>query len=289
MCIRDRYWAARWRIYPDVRNPSRVNPDNEAVAEGIEGLASLYNDHPTSYYSLHAVNRIRELSPDAFSALTHPPAVTPRPTWMCRQVFVDHPASRRAFALSRLGLVTEALAEWEQLGPTLSPAEKALIESVHAQSDPFTAHDRLHKYLHHHPPSTLGVDGARILDQAYPDHYWDLIQQVSTDYDYDPRIFHALVREESSFNKDIRSWAGAKGLSQLMPATARRVAKWLGRSVSNATIKEPELNLAIGSRYLNYLFDYFDGNPFLAVGAYNAGEGNVGRWIQRFGAIPSDE
>ena len=140
-----------------------------------------------------------------------------------------------------------------------------------------------------YPPSTLGPDRDRILEVAYPDRYWSLIQEVSAEYDYDPRIFHALVREESGFNKDIRSWAGAKGLSQLMPATAKQVAGWLGRSVSSATIKDPELNLAIGSRYLHYLFDYFDNNAFLAVAGYNAGEGNVGKWVKRFGHIPSDE
>ena len=284
-----KYWAARWRIYPDVRNPTQKNPDTEAVTEGLTALAALYTEHPLSFYSLHAANRLRELAPDTFKALSHASPVEPRKTWMIRQVFTDHPAAQRALALNRLGLVQESLTELRSLGKNLTPSEKALVEGIRSQVAPFTAHDKLHKYLHHHPPSTLGVDRDRILDQAYPDHYWDLLQSVASDYSYDPRIFHALVREESSFNKNIRSWAGAKGLSQLMPATARRVAKWLGKSVSSANIKDPELNLAIGSRYLNYLFGYFNGNPFLAVGAYNAGEGNVGRWVARFGPVPSDE
>ena len=149
---------------------------------------------------------------------------------MVRQTFSDHPSVQRALALNRLGLAQEAMAEFNAMNATWTPSEKTLIEGIRARFSPYTAHDKLHKFLHHFPPSTLGVDHDRILDQAYPDHYWDLLQSVASEYRFDPRIFHSLVREESSFNKDIRSWAGAKGLSQLMPATARRVAKWLGKS-----------------------------------------------------------
>ena len=74
-----------------------------------------------------------------------------------------------------------------------------------------------------------------------------------------------------------------------MPATAQRVAGWLGMRVSNSQLTDPKTNLQIGSRYLHYLFELFDDNPFLAVGAYNAGEGNVGKWLKRFGPLPTDE
>ncbi len=285
-----KYWAARWRLYPDVANPRQLNPDAESVTEGLDGLVAMYNSHPTNFYSLHAANRLKELSAAHVAALIHPePADTTANTWSVSASFMAHPSTQRALKLARLGLVSEARSEFRQVDLDFSPSEQALVSSIHAAQDPFAAHDKLHKFLIHQPPSSLGADRDRILVQAYPDHYWDLLQAVASSYDFDSRIFHALVREESSFNKDIRSWAGAKGLSQLMPATARRVAKWLGKRVTSANIKDPELNLAIGSRYLNYLFGYFRENPYLAVAAYNAGEGNVGKWVTRFGEIPSDE
>ena len=74
-----------------------------------------------------------------------------------------------------------------------------------------------------------------------------------------------------------------------MPATARHVAGRMGISVNSKTITNPEKNLSIGSWYLNYLHDYFDGNSFLAVPAYNAGEGNVGKWAKEWGHRPTDE
>jgi soluble lytic murein transglycosylase len=197
---------------------------------------------------------------------------------------------QRALALTRLGLVGEAMVELDsaQSGDPL-PGEEALTAWIIERRNPFEAHDRLHKYLLGRPASTLGRDRDTILQTAYPDHYWDLVQQATDGYGYDGRIFHALVREESSFNVHIVSWAGAKGLSQLMPATAKQVAGWLGISVNRTTIFDPLTNLRIGSRYLEYLRGLFDDNMVLAVPAYNAGEGNVGKWIKATDNPPTDE
>ena len=155
-----------------------------------------------------------------------------------------------------------------------------------------TGHDLLHKYIQHHPPHTWESNHHPIWYQTFPNHYWDLLSAHQTnhptDYPYDVRIFHSLVREESSFNKDIVSWAGAKGLSQLMPATAKRVGEWVNITVTNDVIFDPSSNLRIGSKYLGYLHGYFSNNPFLAVAAYNAGEGNVGKWLKSKGNLPTD-
>jgi soluble lytic murein transglycosylase len=259
------------------------------VAIGIDGLVALCNAHPASFYALFAAARLSELAPDRIETLTTPSLAVAGQTWTVRKAFADHPATQRGLALARAGLVQEALSEFDSLGSHLTPSETAVVTSIQEITAPYLAHDRLHRKLLHHPPSTLGPDRDRVLLQALPDHYFDLIQEVTSEYDFDPRIFHALVREESSFNKNIRSWAGARGLSQLMPATGHQVAKWLGLRVTTAQLQDPKTNLAIGSRYLHYLFKHFDNNPFLAIAAYNAGEGNVGKWIARFGNIPTDE
>jgi soluble lytic murein transglycosylase len=74
-----------------------------------------------------------------------------------------------------------------------------------------------------------------------------------------------------------------------MPATARHVAGRMGISVNSKTITDPKTNLSIGSWYLDYLHRYFGGNSFMAVPAYNAGEGNVGKWAKEWGSRPTDE
>jgi soluble lytic murein transglycosylase len=74
-----------------------------------------------------------------------------------------------------------------------------------------------------------------------------------------------------------------------MPATARRVGGWLGITVTRDSSFDPLTNLQIGSRYMEYLQLRFKGNMFLAVGGYNAGEGNIDRWLRERGNTPTDE
>ncbi len=285
-----KYWAARWRLYPSFDNPTQLTTDPIKKQEGIELLVKLCTEHPTRFYSLLASSRLYELAPERAKAIPRPAPVGAPGDWTVRQEFFDEPAVQRAAKLVRIGLAAEALNELESLDrDSLTPSEEALITSIEALRNPIAAHDHLHKYLLHHPPATLGPDRDRILKEAYPNRYWDLVQKVSSKHDFDPRIFHALVREESSFNPDAKSWAGARGLSQLMPATARHVAGRMGISVNSTTITDPETNLSIGSWYLDYLHDYFKGNSFLAVPAYNAGEGNVGKWAKEWGSRPTDE
>ena len=285
-----RYWSARWRLYPDFQNPRALTTDPVRKQEGIDRLVELCTDHPTRFYSLLGAARLYELAPEHVTRITRFEPVGAPGDWTVRQEFYEQPSVQRAAQLVRVGLASEALNELEAVERnTLTPSEEAFITSIEALRDPIAAHDHLHKYLLHHPPTTLGPDRDRILKEAYPNRYWDLVQKVSSSHDFDPRIFHALVREESSFNPNAKSWAGARGLSQLMPATARHVAGRMGISVNSNTITNPEKNLSIGSWYLNYLHDYFDGNSVLAVPAYNAGEGNVGKWAKDWGSRPTDE
>lgn len=81
---------------------------------------------------------------------------------------------------------------------------------------------------------------------------------------------------------DVRSSAGATGLMQLMPKTARSVSKRMRIPYSSKKLIDPAYNIQLGSRYLQYLLKRYDGNRVLATAAYNAGPGNVNRWLKRF-------
>ena len=284
------YWSARWRLYPDVHSPTRLNPDEEQVEIGLTLLTDLVERYPSRFYSLLAAARLYELAPDRLAGMTRP-APTGHPTiWTVRSDFLTDEQVEKAIQLVRLGLVTEAMVALQSI-PTkhLLPSEVALIAEIEREADWKQAHDRLHKYLLSHPAAELGPDRDRILKEAFPSTYWSIIEDVAQGYQYDARIFQALVREESSFNPDIVSHAGARGLSQLMPGTARRVADWLNIPISKSKMFEPETNLKIGSRYLEYLHDFFSNNHMLAVAGYNAGEGNVQKWHKKEGNIPTDE
>ena len=97
-----------------------------------------------------------------------------------------------------------------------------------------------------------------------------LIENVASRYRIDPDLLSALVEVESARNPRAVSRAGAVGLTQLMPATAKRFG------VRDRT--DPESNLEGGARYLAWLLERYEGNIPLALAAYNAGEGNVDRY-----------
>ncbi|MCC6597562.1 MAG: lytic transglycosylase domain-containing protein [Alphaproteobacteria bacterium] len=98
-------------------------------------------------------------------------------------------------------------------------------------------------------------------------------------YKLDPAMAHAIMRQESRFDPDAESRSGAKGLMQLMPATARRVTKNTEPELDN-----PEVNLQIGQRYLEILLDdqAVQGDLFSLLIAYNAGPGNLAKWKKRW-------
>jgi soluble lytic murein transglycosylase len=97
-------------------------------------------------------------------------------------------------------------------------------------------------------------------------------------------LAHGITRQESSFDRAAISHAGARGMMQLMPGTAREQAGKMGLGYDgNRLLTDPNYNVALGSAYFRRLLDRWDGNVPLAVASYNAGAGNVRKWIDRYG------
>lgn len=100
----------------------------------------------------------------------------------------------------------------------------------------------------------------------------------------DPALVHGLIRQESSFDRAASSPAGAKGLMQLMPGTAKDVARSLNINYRKDWLtSKPEHNITLGTTYLRKMLDRYDGSYVLAVAAYNAGPRRVDGWIRLFG------
>ena len=100
----------------------------------------------------------------------------------------------------------------------------------------------------------------------------------------DKAAVFAIARQESRFDIDAKSRSGALGLMQLMPATAKETAKKIGASHSKARLTtDPEYNALLGSTYLAAQLNRYDGSLILAAAAYNAGAGNVNKWLKMFG------
>lgn len=119
------------------------------------------------------------------------------------------------------------------------------------------------------------------LQVRFPVVYKDQVIKAARQTSVNPLLIYAVTRQESAFVHDAKSPAGAVGLMQLLPATAKQTAQKSGLSFSPADLITPEKNIALGSRYLNHLLDVFDGNRILAAAAYNAGPGRVKKWLNK--------
>src|SRR3546814_17240984 len=92
-------------------------------------------------------------------------------------------------------------------------------------------------------------------------------------------MIHAIARQESQFDRQAVSHAGARGLMQLMPATAQEQAGKIGLSYSPSSLSDPNYNIQLGSSYFQRMLGYYGGSYPLAIAAYNAGPGNLNKWI----------
>lgn len=124
----------------------------------------------------------------------------------------------------------------------------------------------------------------------YPLHFADKVNDYAKVNEIDPLIALSLMREESYFNPFAVSSSNARGLMQLLPGTAKDIARWrqLG-SVTTMKLFDPETNIKLGTAYLGYVKGLFNGSTVYAVGSYNGGPGAVGRWIKDSETYDTDE
>jgi peptidoglycan lytic transglycosylase len=121
------------------------------------------------------------------------------------------------------------------------------------------------------------------LRTRYQLEYAEILRAHARNHDLDPALLAAVVYAESRFDPNVESEAGAIGLMQLLPETAKGIALRTGGSrFVVADLRDPDINVRYGSWYLDHLRGHYDGDMLLALAAYHAGQGNVDNW-QRAG------
>jgi soluble lytic murein transglycosylase len=211
------------------------------------------------------------------------------------------PAFARALEFLRLGLPSEASAELSRLGFRSPQGRDRLtdpdeIDRTWAVS--FLHHSignfgralwstRWHvlDYKRHWPSGAW----RKRWDIAYPPGYWQLIDKHAKAQGIPTELIISFVREESGFDPIQESVANAIGLSQLIMPTAKRFAEGTGIVVSRETLRDPDKNLLIGSRFMAFLMKKWNQQISLVVPSYNAGEGAVARWVAERGNWDRDE
>jgi soluble lytic murein transglycosylase len=118
-----------------------------------------------------------------------------------------------------------------------------------------------------------------VRELALPLAHEDIIRQQAAAKELDPSLLAAVIYAESRF-RDATSHAGARGLMQITPQTARYIARLSGGTAfEQGDLATPQINISYGAYYLRYLLRRYGDNTVLALAAYNGGEGNVDRWI----------
>ena len=185
-----------------------------------------------------------------------------------RTAAAANPGLSRALQLIAIGLRSEGVREWNfslrgmNDRELLAAAQRACEREVWDRC--INTSDR----------TRAEVD----LAQRFPMPYRAQVVAQAREIGLDPAYVYGLIRQESRFIMDARSGAGASGLMQIMPATARWTAKKTGIPYSADMLTDRDLNLKLGTSYLKLVLDDFDGSQALAAAAYNAGPSRPRRW-----------
>jgi soluble lytic murein transglycosylase len=196
---------------------------------------------------------------------------------------------RRAEQLLELGLRTEASWEVDALiqhyAQARDVAHMSAIGEWAAARDLPTITLRIGKQMR----DLVGWNGLprALQKQVYPAGWGDVVAEQAATYGLDPLLMLALMRQESSFDPRAQSGAQAMGLTQIIPSTARNIASRLGRDdFALRDLFKPSVSVEFGTWLVSQLLGDYHGRLFPTLAAYDAGGGNVARWLQRFGDDP---
>ena len=267
--IADGDWLAvqeglRW-LSDDVRSQDRwIYWDAKSrEALGVEGSQALFNSLAShrSFHGFLAAEKMGQPYQLREAPISDDDAELTESIWL---------GAARTQELLALGLREEAKEQWQH---TLNQAAFSEQMSLGLAA------------LRREWPD-FGVDAAIAarnwdrLDLRFPYAFWDEFQKAAIQTSQDSFALIALARRESGLNPRARSKVGARGLMQLMPTTARNVAKKEGVSYRGTkTLYDPQVNIALGTSYYSGLLHRYDGNRVKALAAYNAGPSRVSRWL----------
>lgn len=189
------------------------------------------------------------------------------------------PGFARAFELHAIGWTREARREWDA---ALAAADTDLRRAASALAAQRGWHDRA-------PFALTAGDELRLYELRFPLAHRDLVVAAATRQSLSPGFVFGLIRSESAWVEDAKSHANAYGLMQLIPETARRMAKAEKRQFANPlALFDPALNVALGTRYLSSVLARYRGAHWLAAAAYNAGPVRVDQWLTQRGHLEAD-
>jgi len=271
------YWTELFSLYPEDANSRRGRYWSARAFDALgenERAQQIYKEiaqaDTADFYRRNAVGRLRA-KPAALAA-----AAQARESWP------TDPALDRARLLTDLGLDDLALSEaelvrdrvqqrsWQALEAVILARRGDRRKSVQVIRDAFPA-------LGGPFQATLPEEARRLY---YPIDYQEPIRTWAAMNRLPPYLVFGIIRQESAFDAAAQSWAGARGLMQLMPSTARELALKNGLSFSHDLLIDPAFNVRLGTTYFRQVYSMFDENLELSLAGYNGGPYRIKRLWQ---------
>ena len=188
-------------------------------------------------------------------------------------------------ALMELRLYEDAIPQLDHHINTVSLPEQKCFHDLVACYEGLAMYDKARKVTEQALESPAFANATRadlekLQHKLYPRYYADTVEKYAKMYNVDTFLIAAMILEESRYNAEAVSWAGAIGLMQIMPATGRELAQKLRiRRFRTSMLKQPDINIRMGTKYIGELNSWFDGNIMHVIGAYNGGPGRMERWV----------
>ena len=247
------YWIGR--AYEALDDPAQADQAYTNAAQ-----------HPTSFYGLLAAERAG-LPFDLDLAVG-----APLPDWRDSDM-ANHPLFEAGLLLQASGELDVAERFWTHYAESLGQNQASQLGRAAIDVS---------------QPHLAVMIGKRLAQRAIvlPEPYYSLHPAAYRALPMAPEMVLAIARRESEFDPKVQSGVGARGLMQIMPATAKEVAAGLGRSDEHSTARltaDPEYNADLGAAFLSTLAGRFEGNVVMMSAAYNAGPSRPIRWSKMYG------
>lgn len=247
-------------------------------AERDAKVAQIVAEFPFSYYSYRA----RELWPTEHK---QPATSNTFPDLDAELARLDEPRLVTVRELLEIGLARAAAREMKLLATQYSenPGIQFMLADVYVRGgEPFKANGVLQRQFRRFVRHGGEQIPPRFWQILFPLPYWETIRSEAAQRGLDPYLVASIIRQESGFEPTTVSNAGAVGLMQIMPAEASRIATAGGLgAVTREDLFDPVKNIAVGVAEYSQKLAAMNGNPTLAVAAYNAGETPVRTWVAR--------
>ncbi len=259
----------------------------------LEAWSSVANTYPQTYYGIVSLDRIREIDADRAARLQGPPpspvaAEVPPPS-LERLRVSRHQALEEAVLLVRAGMGSEA--RWllsQQISRGLPRDGVHLLSTLYEIDG---QRRQAYGVMSRHTRRAARPDDstAQMWRQSFPRAFADEAGAASQTAGISRSLLYAIMRHESAFVPTAVSKAGAYGLVQLLPGSAKSVAELHKLPYAGAaSLLKPQINLAIGAHYLAQMLSFYRGNLQVTAAAYNAGPYAARDWVKRWQHLPTD-